>query len=143
MKIMCWLESEDYWHLDGLSKKDEAINFYGYMMNVSESDDDANVVNIMVIEMQTANMSVGFVVVKEFKVEGDLEIGFICQERPDKDIPFNCKLSDEVKSVNYPGEEIQKIEYTGYSLEKFYEIKGAKFYLHDLRPPKKTNQDNP
>lgn len=143
MKIMCWLESEDYWFLDGLSKRDEKINTYGYMMRVSESEDDANVVNILVIEMQTANMAIGFVVPVEFKIDGELVIGFICQERPDKDIPFNCQISYEVKNVNYPGDEVHKIEYSGYSLEKFYENKGAKFYLHDLRPPKQTNQDNP
>ncbi len=140
---MCWLDSEDYWYLDGLSNKNESINVYGYKMHISESEDDANVVRIKVIEMQSANMSIGFVVPNNFKIEGNFEIGFICQERPDKDIPFTCKLSDEVKKINYPGDEIQKIEYVGFSLEKFYENKGAKFYLHDLRPPKKTNQDQP
>lgn len=143
MKIMCWLDSEDYWHLDGLSKNEESINSYGYMMSVSESDDDTNIVNIMVVEMQTANLAVGFIIPENFKIDGDLTIGFICQERPDKDIPFHCKLSYEVKKINYPGDEIQKIEYAGFSLEKFYESKGAKFYLHDLRPPKEANQDKP
>ena len=71
-----------------------------------------------------------------YKMDKEFKLGFICQEKPDQDIPLECKLSDEVKTAQYPGTDIDRIEYIGFTLEKFYEQKEVKFYLHDLRPPK-------
>lgn len=142
MKIMCWLDSEDYWYLNSLNDKEASIDFYAYIMKVSEPD-KTNSVRILVVELITAKVAVGFAIPDSMKLEGDQELGFICQEQPAKDIPLSYKLSDEVKEVTYSGDEIQKIEYAGFSLEKFYENKEAKFYLYNIRPPKPENQDQP
>ncbi len=138
VRIMCWLDSEDYWHLHNMQEGNQAIDYYAYRFNVDDSSEapDPTPVNLIVIEMVNANMAVGFVLSPNFKIEKELEIGFICQEKPDKGIPLACKLSDEVKNTKYAGTDIHRIEYIGFTLEKFYENKGAKFYLHDLRHSK-------
>ncbi len=144
MKIMCWLDSEDYWYLNSLNDKQASIDFYAYIMEVEEPDSqDQNKIRILVVELITAKVVVGFAIPDSMKLEGEQELGFICQEKPAKDIPLLYKLSDEVKKVTYSGDDIQKIEYAGFSLEKFYENKEAKFYLYNIRPPKPENQDQP
>ena len=142
MKIMCWLDPEDYWYVNSLSEQNKEINYYGYMMEVGDEEDSSRI-RIMVVELQSANLVVGFVVPLSMDLSGQIDMGFICQERPNKDIPFSCKLSDEIKKLNYTGDDIQKIEYTGLSLEKFYQNKGIKFYLLDLRSISEQNQDKP
>ena len=139
---MCWLDPEDYWYVNSLSEQNKEINYYGYMMEVGDEEDSSRI-RIMVVELQSANLVVGFVVPLSMDLSGQIDMGFICQERPNKDIPFSCKLSDEVKKLNYTGDDIQKIEYTGLSLEKFYQNKGIKFYLLDLRSISEQNQDKP
>ncbi len=142
MKIMSWLDSEDYWYMNSLSEQNKEINYYGYVMEVGDEEDSSRV-KIMVIELQSAKLVVGFIVPLSMDLSGPIDMGFICQERPDKDVPFSCKLSGEVKNLNYTGDDIQKIEYAGLSLEKFYQNKGIKFYLLDLRPVSEQNQDKP
>ena len=41
------------------------------------------------------------------------------------------KLNSNVKYLSVGGENLEKLEYIGYSLEKFYETKKATFYLFD------------
>ena len=138
VQIMCWLDSEDYWYLSNMNEKDQTIDYYAYRFNVEDSSEapDPTPVNLIVIELINAKLAVGFALPPKFKIDGEFKLGFICQDRPDKDIPLICKLSDEVKEAKYAGTDIHRLEYIGFSLEKFYEDKGAKFYLHDLRPPK-------
>ena len=142
MKIVAWIDSEDYWFLNSMNQKGEAVDFYAYMMVATEPD-DTRPVRIMVIELINAHMAIGFAIPENLNFEGGQEIGFICHENPSKDVAFNYKLSDEVKNVKYSGDDIQKIEYTGFTLEKFYENKQVKFYLNNLIPPKPENQDQP
>ena len=142
MKIMSWLDSEDYWYMNSLSEQNKEINYYGYVMEVGDEEDSSRI-KIMVIELQSVKLVVGFVVPLDMDLSGQIDMGFICQERPDKDVPISCKLSGEVKNLNYTGDDIQKIEYAGLSLEKFYQNKGIKFYLLDLRPISQQNQDTP
>jgi len=97
----------------------------------------------MVIELQSVKLAVGYIVSLSMDLSGQIDIGFICQERPDKDIPFSCKLSGEVKNLTYTGDDLQKIEYAGLALEKFYQNKGAKFSLLDLRTKSEQNLDMP
>jgi hypothetical protein len=66
-------------------------------------------------------------------IDGEFKIEFISYEDPLKDIPIVCKLSKEVSTPTYIGDDDAKLEYISFSLEKFYENKGARFYLHDLR----------
>ena len=79
----------------------------------------------------------------DMDMSGQMDMGFICQEKPNSDIPLSFQLSNEVKKLNYTGDDIQKIEYAGLSLEKFYENKGVKFSLMDLRPVSQRNLDKP
>ena len=62
MKIMCWLDSEDYWYMNSLSEQNKELNYYGYVMEVGDEDDTSRV-KIMVLELQSAKLVVGFVVV--------------------------------------------------------------------------------
>lgn len=142
MKIMCWIDSEEYWYLNSMNDSKQSMDFYAYIMEVSEPD-ETHKVRILVVELITAKLVVGFAIPDTMKLEGEQELGFICQERPAKDIPFPYRLSNEVKKITYSGDEIQKIEYAGFSLEKFYENKEAKFHLYNIMPPKPENQDQP
>ena len=142
MKIMCWLDSEDYWYMNSLSEQNKELNYYGYVMEVGDEDDTSRV-KIMVLELQSAKLVVGFVVSLDIDMSGQMDMGFICQEKPNSDIPLSFQLSNEVKKLNYTGDDIQKIEYAGLSLEKFYENKGVKFSLMDLRPVSQRNLDKP
>lgn len=142
MKIMCWLDSEDYWYMNSLSEQNKEVNYYGYVMEVGDEEDTSRI-KIMVVELQNVKLVVGFVVPLSMDLGGAMDMGFICQEQPDKDIPLSFKLSQEVKKLNYTGDDIQKIEYAGLSLEKFYQNKGIKFSLLDLRPISQQNQDKP
>lgn len=137
LKIMCWLEPEDYWNINGMNENNQTIDYYGYTFLVQDESEDmsGSPVRVMVIEMINANFTVGFALPDGLKVDGDLQLGFICHDKPHDEIPFNCRLSGEEKRTRYGGDQHQKLEYLGFTLEKFYEQKGVKFYLHDLRPP--------
>ena len=41
------------------------------------------------------------------------------------------KLNSNIEYLSVGGENLEKLEYIGYSLEKFYETKKATFYLFD------------
>ena len=139
---MSWLDSEDYWYMNSLSEQNKEINYYGYVMEVGDEEDSSKA-KIMVVELHSAKLTVGFIVPLSMDLSGQIDIGFICQERPEKDIPFSCKLSGEVKNLSYTGDDLQKIEYAGLALEKFYQNNGIKFSLLDLRSISEQNQDRP
>jgi len=138
VQILCWLDTEDYWRMHNMHENNQTLDYYAYKFSVDDNSEapDAVPVNLLVVELISAKMAVGFVLPPNYKMDKEFRLGFICQEKPDKDVPLECKLSDEVKTAQYPGTDIERIEYIGYTLEKFYEQKDARFYLHDLRPPK-------
>ena len=138
LQIMCWVDSEDYWYLHSMNEKNQSLDYYGYTFEVEGGTEGigASSVKLIIVEFISAKMAVGFVLPKNFKLEDkDLRLRFISHESPSEDIPVECKLSDEVKRASYMGDDQEKIEYIGFTLEKFYEGNNAKFYLHDLRPP--------
>lgn len=136
LKIMCWLEAEDYWNMNTMNENDQTVDYYGYTFVVEDEGEVSNAsVRVVVIELINANFTVGFALPDNLDLGKEFQIGFISHDRPTDEIPFVCKLSDEVKKTSYAGDELQKLEYLGFTLEKFYEQKGAKFYMHDLRPP--------
>jgi len=119
-----------------MREKNIPINFYGYMFEIEgagEASAGGSVVKLMVVELINANIAVGFALPKGFSFEGEFQLNFASQELPSKDIPIVCRLSQEVKRTSYMGDDNQRLEYVGFSLEKFYEGKGATFYLFDLR----------
>ncbi|MEW6145077.1 MAG: hypothetical protein AB1598_08690 [Thermodesulfobacteriota bacterium] len=138
LQIMCWVDSEDYWYLRSLHEKNQSLDYFGYRFEVEGGTEGigTSVVRLLIVELISAKMAVGFVIPRDFKMEnGDLTLRFISHEEPSNDVPVNCKISDEVKRASYMGDDQEKIEYIGFTLEKFYESHNAKFYLHDLRPP--------
>ncbi len=138
LQIMCWVDSEDYWYLHSINEKNQTLDYYGYTFEIEGGTEGigTSVVRLLIFEFITAKMAVGFVVPNNLKLEDrDFTLRFISHESPSKDIPIECKLSEEVKRAKYMGDDQEKIEYIGFTLEKFYEGNNAKFYLHDLRPP--------
>ena len=136
LKIMCWLEAEDYWNLSAMNDRDQTVDYYGYTFVVEDEEEGGgSSVRVVVVELINTNFSVGFALPDNLDLGKEFEIGFISADRPEDAIPLVCKLSDDVKKTKYGGDELQKLEYLGFTLEKFYEQRGAKFYLHDLRPP--------
>jgi len=135
LTLMSWVESEDYWNVNNINKGKQDLSYYAYTFVVtggSESE-SASSVRLIVVELINAKMAVGFILPKHVEIEGEFKIGFICQDKPTDGINFVCKLSKEVKKASYNGNELEKLEYIGYSLEKFYEEKGATYYMQDLR----------
>jgi len=138
LQIICWVDSEDYWYLHSMNEKNQKLDYYGYMFEVEGGTEGigTSTVRFFIFEFISAKMAVGFVIPNNLKLEDrDFTLRFICHDSPSKDIPIECKLSDEVKKASYMGDDQEKIEYIGFTLEKFYEGNSAKFYLHDLRPP--------
>ncbi len=136
LQIMCFVSSEDYWNLDSMKEKNIPVNFYGYTFEVEgmgETSGGSNVVKITVVELLNANMTIGFVLPKGMSIDGEFQLGFICQDNPANEIPLICKLSQEVKRTTYKGDDNERLEYVGFSLERFYESKGVTFYFYDLR----------
>ena len=142
VKILCWLDNEDYWNIHNMHSNNETLDYYAYRFSVEDNSEapDPVPVNILVVELINAKMVVGFVLPPKYEMDKEFKLGFICQEKPEQDVPLECKLSDEVKTAQYPGTDVDRIEYIGYTLEKFYEQKEVKFYLHDLRPPKQESE---
>ena len=138
LQIMCWVDSEDYWSLHSLNETNESLDYYGYKFEVEGGKEGTgtSVVRLLIVEFISAKMTLGFVTPVNLKLQdSDITLRFISHEEPTKDVPVECKISDEVKRASYMGDDQEKIEYIGFTLEKFYESHNAKFYLHDLRPP--------
>ena len=138
LQIMCWIDSEDYWYLHSLNEKNQSLEYYGYRFEVEGGTEGIGTssIRLLIVEFISAKMALGFVTPNDFKLEKpDLTLRFISHEEPTKDVPVQCKISEEVKRAAYMGDDQEKIEYIGFTLEKFYESHNAKFYLHDLRPP--------
>ncbi len=136
LQIMCWINSEDYWYLDSMREQNITVNSYGYTFEVEDIGETAGgsgTIKLSVVELLNARMAVGFTLPKHISIDGEFQLGFICQDNPSRGIPLICKLSEEVKRTTYKGEYTEKLEYVGFSLEKFYESKGVVFFLYDLR----------
>lgn len=140
LKIMCWVNQEDYSNLNSLVESNVPVNFYGYTFNVeggSEASGGSTIVSVKVVELINAYICVGLVLPESISIDGEFELSFISQEGPGggfaSGIPIVCKISDEVKRATYMGDDLEKLEYLGFTLEQFYNSKGATFYLYDLR----------
>lgn len=135
LTLMSWVESEDYWNIKRLEEESQKLDYYAYKFEVvgGSETEGASKVSVVVAELISAKIAVGYVLPDHIKMEGEFKIGFICQDRPTDDVSFVCKMSKEVKTANYNGDDLEKLEYIGFSLEKFYENQGARYYMQDLR----------
>lgn len=143
IQIMCFIDPEDYWNLDSMKEKNIRVNFYGYTFEVAglgETAAGGEAVKVRVVELLNAYIAVGLALPSSISLDGEFQLNFICQDNPTRDIPLVCKLSDEVKRTTYNGSDLEKLEYIGFSLEKFYESKGVTFYLYDLRGIRQPHQ---
>ncbi len=136
LQVMCMVDSEDYWYLNSINEKSQSLDYYSYTYEVAGGTEGIGntVVRLLVVEIISAKMVVGFITPNNFEQPEQLRLRFICRDNPTEDIPVECKISGEVKKSSYMGDEVEKIEYIGYTLEKFYDGNQAKFYLLDLRP---------
>ncbi|MGE5445126.1 MAG: hypothetical protein ACM3SR_11090 [Ignavibacteriales bacterium] len=134
IQIVCFIDPEDYWNLDSMKEQNIRVNSYGYTFEVvglGEAAGGSSVVRV--IELLNAYVAVGLALPNNISLDGEFQLSFICQDNPSRDIPLVCKLSEEVKRTVYKGDDLERLEYVGFSLEKFYESKGVTFYLYDLR----------
>ncbi|MGQ0794167.1 MAG: hypothetical protein ACT4NX_08830 [Deltaproteobacteria bacterium] len=140
IKILCYVEPEDYWTLDSTGKSNVPVNYYGYTFEVKggggETSGGFSSARVSVIEFSNLRMAMGLALPEGIKLDGEFELRFICHERMEGDIPVVCKLSKEVKSASYKGDDEEKLEFIGFTLERFYEGKNARFYFYDLRKAK-------
>lgn len=143
LQIMCWVDSEDYWYLNTMNEKNQAVDYYAYRFVVEGGKEGmgSSAVTLLVAEFNNAKIAVGFVIPNDFKLEKEITFRFICNESPSKDIAVATTLSEEVKKTAYMGDDLEKIEYIGFTLEKFYEEHDAKFYLNDLRPKAQESEE--
>ncbi|HSE83121.1 MAG TPA: hypothetical protein VLB01_01070 [Thermodesulfobacteriota bacterium] len=136
LKIMCLIDQEDHSNLNSLMESNVPVNYYGYTFNVeggSETSGATTVVSIKVVELMNAYICVGLVLPDSISIDGEFELRFVSQGRTEGGIPIICRISNEVKRATYMGDDLEKLEYIGFTLEQFYHSKGATFYLYDLR----------
>ena len=135
LTLMSFVESEDYWNINNINTNNLNLDYYAYTFEVvggSESE-GASSVKVIVVELINAKIAIGYILPSHLKLEGEFKIGFICQDKPTDDISFICRLSNEVKRATYNGDDLEKLEYIGFSLEKFYDSKSVRYYMQDLR----------
>ena len=142
LTLMSWVESEDYWNINKLDNDDKQLDLFAYVFEDSggSESEGASKVSVVVVEIINAKLAVGYILPGHIKLDGEFKIGFICQDRPTDDVSFVCKLSKEVKRASYNGDDLEKLEYIGFSLEKFYENQGVKYYMQDLRGAPATGE---
>ena len=142
LTLMSFVESEDYWNINNINTNNLNLDYYAYTFEVvggSESE-GASSVKVIVVELINANIAIGYILPPHIKLEGEFKVGFICQDKPTDDISFICKLSNEVKRATYNGDDLEKLEYIGFSLEKFYDSKSVRYYMQDLRGAPSENK---
>ena len=142
LTLMSWVESEDYWNVNSIHQQQQNISYYAYtfvVVGAGESESESGV-RIIVVELINAKMAVGYIIPKHLEIEGQFKIGFICQDKPTDDINFVCNLSKELKKATYDGNDLEKLEYIGFSLEKFYENQDVRYYMQDLRDVPKQDK---
>ena len=136
LEVVCWVNTEDYWILHSLNEKNMPIQTYGYKFEVRGGVDQTDAesgVSLYIQELRNANFAVGVSTPIDYKLEGEFKLGFICQDNVINRLTLVCSMSDEVKETVYSGDNLEKLEYIGYTLERFYFDKGATFYLFDVR----------
>ena len=136
LNIGCLVVNEDYDRLKSTIKENKLPHFT-YTLTVTGAPEGGTptTLKLYVVELVSSNLSLGFTLPADKPIEKELEIIFTTQPTADvkmpEDLKIICEFSDEKKNTEYAGENLEKLEYIGYSLEKFYETKKATFYLFD------------
>ncbi len=136
LNIGCLVVNEDYDRLKSTIKENKLPHFtYTLTVTGAPEGGTSTTLKLYVVELVSSNLSLGFTLPADKPIEKELEIIFTTQPTADvkmpEDLKIICEFSDEKKNTEYAGENLEKLEYIGYSLEKFYETKKATFYLFD------------
>lgn len=134
LKLMCWVESEDFRYIQATVHKDEGLDHFGYTFEVEGAPESPaeDLLTLPVVELLNAGTAMGFCLPPSVSLTEQFEIGFISQDDPNSDLAVTVSLSTEVKKAQYGGNILEKLEYIGYTLEKFYQDKGVTFYLYNF-----------
>ena len=136
LNIGCLVVNEDYDRLKSSIVENKLPHFtYTLTVTGAPEGETSTTLKLYVLELVSSNLSIGFTLPPDKEIDKDLEIIFTTQPTADvkmpEDLKLICEFSDEKKDSQYAGENLEKLEYIGYSLEKFYETKKASFYLFD------------
>ena len=139
LNIGCLIDNEDYNRVESTLEGDQ-LPSASYTITVEDGPEEeatGTSVQLHVIELQSISLAVGFTLPNEKKIEDELAIVFTtppdAQRTMPKDLVVKLNFSDTQKTAKHGGDELEKLEFKGYSLEKFYEGKQATFYLFDYR----------
>ena len=136
LNIGCLVVNEDYDMLKA-SIKEESLPNHSYTLTVTGTPEGGapSTLVLYVVELVSTNIAIGFTLPEDKEFDKNLEIIFTTQPTAEvkmpEDIKVNIEFSDQKKDTVYDGEKMEKLEYIGFSLEKFYETKKAGFYLFD------------
>ncbi|NSW88202.1 hypothetical protein CL651_000390 [bacterium] len=136
LNIGCLVVNEDYDRLKSTMKENKLPHFtYTLTVTGAPEGGTSTTLKLYVVELVSSNLSIGFTLPPDKPIDKELEIIFTTQPTADvkmpEDLKLICDFSEEKKDTEYAGENLEKLEYIGYSLEKFYETKKATFYLFD------------
>ena len=140
LNIGCLIDNEDYNRIEATLKGDELPSFT-YTITVEDGPEDpeptGSSIQLYVIELQSVSLAVGFTLPKNKKIEKEVAVVFTthpdAQRTMPKDLVVKLEFSDDQKKANHGGDDLEKLEFIGYSLEKIYETKKATFYLFDYQ----------
>ena len=138
LNIGCLVVNEDYDMLKSSMKENKLPHFsYSLIVTGAPEGSSSTTLTLYVLEFVSSNLSIGFTLPSDKPIEKELEVVFTTQPTADVKMPDDlkliCEFSDEKKETTYDGENLEKLEYIGYSLEKFYGTKKATFYLFDYK----------
>ena len=136
LNIGCLVVNEDYDRLKSTMKENKLPHFtYTLTVTGAPEGGTSTTLKLYVVELVSSNLSIGFTLPPDKPIDKELEIIFTTQPTADvkmpEDLKLICDFSEEKKDTEYAGKNLEKLEYIGYSLEKFYETKKATFYLFD------------
>ena len=136
LKIVCWVNSEDYWRISELIDGGAPIGFYGYMIEIAGESKGGkeDLLKVAVVELKEALVTVGVTLPEGVLLNEDFELAFISQDRPTREVPVVCGLSPEdVRKSISSASLSQRLEDVFTQLEVAYNNKGIMFYPYDLR----------
>jgi len=141
LKIVCWVNSEDYWRISEIIDGGNPIGSYGYMIEIAGESKGGkedllkeDLLKVAVVELKEVLVAVGVALPEGVLLNEDFELAFISQDRPTREVPVVCGLSPEdVRKSIFSASLSQRIEEVFTQLELAYTNKGIMFYPYDLR----------
>ncbi len=136
LKIVCWVNSEDYWRISELIDVGNPISSYGYVIEIAEEikGGKKDLLKVAVVELKEALVTVGVALPEGIPLNEDFELAFISQDRPTREVSVVCGLHPEdVRKITSSANLSQGLEDVFTQLEVAYTNKDIMFYPYDLR----------